>query len=256
VLIRPPRLRLSFGLMSDVRERIDADDPILTARRFLRRRLVRDLALLLVGLLSLTAGITGFVVVANKSDELAATGIRATATAVAVLPHNSRFQWNEHVDVIFRAAGNRAVTARCYTSGGDQFAAGDPVVITYDPHNPTHAQLAVDPSLGPIGLPLLAAIILGLLLALPPALALKTRRGTKTALQTPPTPMTATRTTRHHLTLKNPQTTTELRAHGQTKKIPTNTPTELQVFGTPPKTIIAINPKTKTVIYGKPPKNT
>jgi hypothetical protein len=249
------RLRLSFGLMSDVRERIEADGPVVTARRFLRRRLVRDLTLLLVGLLLLAAGITGFAVVANQSDELAATGIRATATAVAVLPHNSRFQWNEHVDVTFRAAGNRAVIARCYTSGGDQFAVGDPVVITYDPHNPTHAQLAIDPSLGPIGLPLLAAIVLGLLLALPAALALRTRRGTKTALQTPPTPMTAIRTTRHHLTLKTPQTTTELRPHGQTRKIPTNKPTEVQTFGTPTKTMIIINPKTNSVIYGRPPKN-
>ncbi|HEX4703480.1 MAG TPA: DUF3592 domain-containing protein [Pseudonocardiaceae bacterium] len=234
--------------MSDVGDRIAADLPVAAGRRFLRRRLVRDVTLLVVGFLLLAAGIIGFAVIAHRSDELAATGVRATATAVLVDQGGSRFRLDEHVDVTFRAAGNRVIVARCYISTGDQYAVGGPVVIVYDPHDPSRAQLAGDPSLGPIGFPFLAAIVLGILLIAPTVRNLLHRRGMAAALRTSGQDTVARRSGRR-ITLRD---AAELRVRGQVRGFAMETDTTARVFGAQaPGAMLVVVASTGAVVFGR-----
>jgi hypothetical protein len=197
----------------------------------------------------LATGIIGFAVIAHESDQLAATGVRATATAVLVDQGGSPLRLDEHVDVTFRAAGNRVVVARCYISTGDQYAVGGPVVIVYDPNDPSRAQLAGDPSLGPIGFPFLAAVVLGILLILRAVLGLFGRRGVAAALRTPGQDVVAARS-RRLMVLRD---IAELRVHGQVRRFAADR--TVRVFGTPTPgaTLVIVDPTTDAVVFGRMP---
>jgi hypothetical protein len=176
----------------EVGERVGAGGPVVVARRYLRRRLVVDLVLLGLAALFLGAGIGGFVHLGVQSSRLAHNGVVATATAVDVDNYTHRFQFDAHVVVTFRVAGV-VVRARCYTGPSDQYVPGQPVVIVYDPADPTIAQLAGDPQLGPAGVPFSALTVLGIITAVPAAYSLWIRRGAGRAVDRPGRELTATR---------------------------------------------------------------
>ncbi|HKN98596.1 MAG TPA: DUF3592 domain-containing protein [Pseudonocardiaceae bacterium] len=178
--------------MRDLGEPVGAGGPVVVARRYLRRRLVVDLVLLGVAALLLGAGVGGFVFLGVQSGRLAHDGVVATATAIEVDNYTRRFQFDAHVVVTFRVAGE-VVEARCYTGPGDQFVVGQPVVVVYDPDDPTTAQLAGDPQLGPAGVAFLGLVVLGILVALPGAYGVWTRRGAGKALGGSGREMTARR---------------------------------------------------------------
>ncbi|HEX5119093.1 MAG TPA: DUF3592 domain-containing protein [Pseudonocardiaceae bacterium] len=152
--------------MRGVGERVGLGGPADVARRWVRRRFVGDLVLLTFGALLLGAGIGGFAQLGARSGRLAASGVVATATAIEVDNYHRRFQLDAHVVVTFRVDGT-VVAARCYTGPGDQFIVGQPVVIVYDPNDPTRAQLAGDPQLGPAGVPFFALAVAGIVVAAP-----------------------------------------------------------------------------------------
>jgi hypothetical protein len=246
--------------MSDMVAAGPDDSGPAIARRFLRRRLVRDVSFLVVGLLLTAAAVTGFVRAAAVSADLADTGIRATATAVDVRQGSLPLHLDDQIDVTFRSKGDRAVTARCYTTSADQFAPGQPVVIVYDPQNPPRAQLADNPDLGPIAAPLTIALILGLSCAIPAALSSYHRRGAQAALTTTPKPMTATKFNRNHMSLRSPEAahdTLELKARGQLSHFPKES-TKVQVFGQTTLIIVKTSPTPATATAKPPtkPKNT
>jgi hypothetical protein len=225
------------------------------AHRFLRRRLVTDVVLLVVGALLLAAGITGFTYLGRQSDRLATTGVLATATTVEVDNYHYRFQQDEHVVVTFRVRGVVAV-ARCYIGAGDQFAVGQPVAIVYDPRNPSHAQLAGNPGLGPIGAPLLGLVLLGVLCVLPGGYRLLARRGAAAALREPDRPMTAARFRRRRMVLRGPDLPLdglELRIRGQ--RFPADE-TAVRAYGRPePRSmVVVIDTATDAVAYGRVPR--
>jgi hypothetical protein len=236
--------------VTDVGERIGADG---VARRFLKRRLVADVVLLVVGALLLATGITGFTYLARQSNHLAATGVLATATAVEVDNHHYRFQQDEHVVVTFRVRGVVAV-ARCYIGAGDQFAVGQPVAVVYDPKDPSHAQLAGTPDLGPIGAPFLGFLVLGVLCALPGGYRLLTRRGVGAALREPDLPMTATRFRRRHLVLRGDDEPLELRVRGQVRQFGNDMPVLVHGKREPRAMLVITQPDSGAVAYGRVPK--
>jgi hypothetical protein len=236
--------------VTDVGERIGADG---VARRFLKRRLVVDVVLLVVGALLLATGITGFTYLARQSNHLASTGVLATATAVEVDNYHYRFQQDEHVVVTFRVRGVVAV-ARCYIGAGDQFAVGQPVAIVYDPKDPSHAQLAGTPDLGPIGAPFLGFLLLGILVVLPGGYRLLTRRGAGTALREPGRPMTATRFRRRHLTLRGEDEPLELRVRGQARRFTDDTAVLVHGKEEPRSMLVIIDPASGSVAFGRVPR--
>jgi hypothetical protein len=242
------------GANSDDSAKLD-DSGVAIARRFLRRRLIRDVSLVVVGVLLLAAGVVGFVQGASASGDLTDSGVRATATAVAVHPGGAPFGLDDQIDVTFRAKGNKVIVARCYTSSADQFAAGQPVVIFYDPHNPARAQLADDPDLGPTAAPLTAALLLGLLLAVPAALATYRRRGATAALQAEARQMTEAKFSRHRMVLRSPDSgfdSMELRVTGQLRRFPRET-TPVQILTRTPNTpTLIIHKPNKAVAIGRP----
>ncbi|HEX5402171.1 MAG TPA: DUF3592 domain-containing protein [Pseudonocardiaceae bacterium] len=233
--------------MTGVGERIGADG---VARRFLRRRLIVDVVLLAVGALLLATGIAGFTYLARQSNHLAATGVLATATAVEVDNYHYRFQQDEHIVVTFRVRGVVAV-ARCYIGASDQFVVGQSVPIVYDPLDPSHAQLAGTPDLGPIGAPFLAALVLGVLVAAPGGYRLFTRRGVGAALRELGKDMTATRFRRWHLSLRDRDEQLELRVRGQARRLAADT--HVLVCGKD-RVVVIIDPATNAVAYGRRPQ--
>jgi uncharacterized protein DUF3592 len=217
--------------------------PVGVARRWLRRRFVVDLVLLVLGASLLGAGIGGFAYLGARSGDLSASGVVATATAVDVDNYRRRFQFDAHVTVTFRVDGT-VVVARCYTGPGDQFVVGQPVVIVYDPDDPTTAQLAADPQLGPAGVPFFVLAVLGIIVAAPGAYGRWTRRGTAKALHGPQRHGTADHGDKKTvLRLQDGDTEIRLRGrrpHGQTT-----------VFGT--TTIVTVDQQ-DNVAWGRIPK--
>lgn len=229
--------------MSGVGERVGVGGPVGVARRWLRRRFVVDLGLLVLGGLLLGAGIGGFAYLGVQSNRLASSGVVATATAVQVDNYERRFQFDAHVLVTFRVDGT-VVVARCYTGPGDQFVVGQPVVIVYDPNDPTTAQLAGDPQLGPAGVPFLALTVLGIIVAAPGAYRRWARRGTGKALQGPERQMTAEYIDKR-TTLRHKDGDLEIRLHGSRPQGHTT------VFGT--TTIVTVDQR-DNVAWGRIPK--
>jgi hypothetical protein len=231
---------------------------VLAARGFLTRRLMVDIVLLAVGVLLLATGITGFTVLGSRSDQLARSGVLATATAVAVDNYHHRFQFDEHVDVIFRVSGE-SVVASCYIGAGDQFAVGQPVPIVYDPTDPEHAQLAGDPSLGPAAAPFLGFLVLGLVVIAAGGYGLWIRRGVGAALRDPDRAMTAARFARRRMTLRgqgDPLDGLELRVRGQVRRFPGDADTAVRVFGrTDPRSVlVVVDPSNSAVAFGRIPR--
>jgi hypothetical protein len=207
---------------------------VVAALRFLRRRLIIDVTLLVLGVLLVATGVIGFTYLGRQSDELAATGVRATATALAVDDYHHWSQLDEHVVVTFRADGGVVVVASCYIGANDRFTVGQPVTIVYDPHEPTRAQLAGAPELGPAGAPFLGAVVLGLVPGLFGGTDLLRRRGARAALRGADRVMTAARIGRRHVTLRSvtpgdPLHDTELRARGRLRGFAEDVP--VRVFG-------------------------
>lgn len=238
--------------MADVGERTGAD---AAARRFLKRRLVIDVVTLVVGGLLLATGIAGFAYLAHRSDHLASTGVLATATAVEVDNFNHRFQQDEHVVVAFRVDGV-VYTARCYIASNDQFAVGQPVAIRYDPDDPTVAQLAGTPDLGPGATPFLGFAVLGLLVVAPGCYGVVVRRGIGAALAGPDRPMTVARFARRGLLLRRPDDPLdglEVRVRGQVRRFSLEEDAAVRVFGTgEPKTaLVLVDRETGAVVFGR-----
>lgn len=230
------------------------EQPVATARRFLRRRLVANVVTLVVGGLLLAAGIGGLVYLSGQAGQLAGTGIRASANVSAVDNYHSRFQFDEHIDVDFRIAGV-VVTARCWTGPGDEFTVGQPVAIVYDTNNPLHAQLARNPNPGPIVAPFLAAFVLGILLVLPGLFGLYLRRGMAAALRAPDRPMTARRGTLRRITLRDNDSELTLWAHGRVRRLPADA-TAVRGFGrlAPRAVMVLVEPETGAVVFTRQPK--
>lgn len=227
----------------------DGPDPAGTAARFLRRALVIDVLLLVLGGLLLGTGIGGLTYLSRQLDHLARTGVVATATAVAVANHESRFQFDEHVTVTFRVH-DRVVRATAYTNAGDQFAVGRPVVIVYDDADPTRAQLATNPSFGPAGTPFFATVLAGLVVALPGCCRLVLRRGAGTALREPDREVTVARPGRHRIELRG----SEVRLHGQVRRLPRTDGVPLRVFGGQEPGTPLVGVRQGAVVYGRIPR--
>jgi hypothetical protein len=209
----------------------------------LRRRFVVDLVLLAFGALLLGAGIGGFAYLGVRSGHLASSGVVATATAVDVDNYHRRFQFDAHVVVTFRVDGT-VVVARCYTGPGDQFVVGQPVVIAYDPNDPSTAQLAGDPQLGPAGVPFFALAVLGIIVAAPGAYGRWARRGTAKAMTGPERHLTADYGNKR-TTLRHKDGDTEIKLRGRRPQGHTT------VFGT--RTIVTVD-QHDNVAWGRIPK--
>jgi hypothetical protein len=230
---------------------------VVAALRFLRRRLIVDVTLLVAGVLLLATGIIGFTYLGRQSDELATNGVTATATALTVDNYHHRFQLDEHVVVTFRAQGGVVVVARCYIGANDQFAVGQPVTIVYDPRDPTRAQLAGSPELGPVGAPFLGAAVLGLLLGLLGGFGLLRRRGAHAALRGQDRQLTAARFGRRHLTLRDGHVdSVELRVRGRVRRFAADADVPVRVFGDPePRSLLLIvGPSASAVVYARMPR--
>lgn len=172
---------------------LDVDTSLLslTAERVARRR--RNARWLIVaGLLVFVGGFAGFGVVGDRSDQLAATGVHTRATVVDAAVYSSnggrigRNAFSEHVDVRFTTGSGRVVTARCWIGEDNQFRVGQQIAVVYDPAHPTRAQLAHDPDLGPIGFPLLLAIVVGLVVAVVGVLRARSMTRAIRGLRSPP----------------------------------------------------------------------
>jgi hypothetical protein len=229
------------------------------AAGYLRRRLVVDVVLLVVGGLLLGTCIGGFTYLARRLDHLARTGVLATATAVAVDNTAGRFESGQHVVVSFRVNGD-VVFANPYTGGGTGYVVGEPVVIVYDANDPSTAQLATDPSFGPAGTPFLLFGLVGVLVALPGAYGLLVRRGARAALRGPDRRLTAARAGRRRVVLQGTREHAlaglELKTHGQVKRLPAGEPAPMCAYGTGAvrAMLVLVDPVTDAVLYGRVPE--
>ena len=139
-------------------------DPRGTALRYLRTRLRTNALLTTAGLVLTVGGFVGFGVFGDRSDSLAKHGVHATATVVDTALYGGRYgpnNFDEHIDVAF-STPQGPEHARLWISEQARYSVGQAVDVVYDPQNPGHAQLANGADLGPIGLPLFIAIVLGL----------------------------------------------------------------------------------------------
>jgi hypothetical protein len=232
---------------------------VVAALRFLRRRLIVDVTLLVLGAGLLATGVIGFTYLGRQSDELATGGVRATATALAVDNYHHRFQLDEHVVVTFRAARGVVVVANCYIGADDRFTVGQPVTIVYDPQQPTRAQLAGAPELGPAGAPFLGAVVLGLLLAVLGGSGLLRRRGARAALRGQDRLMTAARFGRRRMTLRTAKREdalhgAELRVRGRVRGFAADADVLVRVFGDaePRSVLLIVGPS--AVVYARVPQ--
>lgn len=228
-------------------------DPTAVAARFLHRALVVDVVSLVVGGLLLGTGIGGVTYLARQLDHLARTGVVATATAVAVVDDRSRFQFDEHVTVTFRVH-DRVVRATAFTNADDRFAVGEPVVVVYDPADPTRAQLATNPSFGPAGTPFFAAVLVGLVILLAGGYRLVVRRAAGATLREPGRDLTVGRSARHRIAVRPPEV--ELRVRGQVRRLPGTDGVPLRVFGGrgPGAMLVGVHRETGAVVYGRIPR--
>jgi hypothetical protein len=244
---------------------------VVAALRFLRRRLIVDVTLLVAGVLLLATGIIGFTYLGRQSDELAANGVTATATALTVDNYHHRFQLDEHVVVTFRTVGGVAVTASCYLGANDRYNVGQPVTIVYDPDQPNRIQLAGAPELGPAGAPFLGAVVLGLVLGLAGGYDLLRRRGSRAALRGQDRLMTAARFGRRTMTLRAANARqddvleddvrqddalhgVELRVRGRVRGFAADADVPVRVFGDadPRSVLLIVGPS--AVVYARLPK--
>jgi Protein of unknown function (DUF3592) len=163
-------------------------DPRSDAVPYVRARIRNNALLTLVGLALTVGGFGGFGVFGSRSDALATHGVHTTATVVDTAlyggGHGSN-QFNEHIDVAFTTPQG-AEHARLWISEQARYSVGQTVDIVYDPEDPGHAQLAKGADLGPIGLPLFIAIVLGVCLAGVGIARLRVCRGARRALRSNP----------------------------------------------------------------------
>ncbi len=237
--------------MTDAGERSDAG---AAARRYLRRRLVVDVVLLVLGGLLLGTCVGGFTYLARQLDHLARTGVLATATAVAADNTTGAFRFDQHVVVSFRVSGE-VVSASPYTGGGDGYIVGEPVVIVYDANDPSHAQLATDPSFGPAGTPFFLFGLAGVLVALPGAYGLLVRRGAGAALRGRHRQGTAVMAGRRRVVLRE-DAGPELRVRGQFRRLPAGEDRAVWAYGNmaPKAMVVLVDPAADAVLYGRVPE--
>ncbi len=147
---------------------VPAAELVPAARRGLRCIRQRQAIVMLLGVALFVAGMTWFGHAGSRSKALADSGVHTVATVVDADLYDAdpraRFthRWfTEHVDVRFKTVTGQVVTARCYIGEDDMFAVGGPVDIVYDQAQPTTAQLAEAPSLGPTGAPFFYLVMFG-----------------------------------------------------------------------------------------------
>ncbi len=153
-----------LGVGTPAAERVDA------ARLGLRRIRQRQAIVMLLGLVVFVGGATLFDNEDAKSRALADNGARTLATIVDtdlfdpdIRARFTHAWFSTHVDVRFTSVTGQVVVARCYIGEDDVFAVGEIVDIVYDLDQPTRAQLAQDPALGPSGAPFFFALIFGVI---------------------------------------------------------------------------------------------
>ena len=163
-------------------------DPRSTAVPYLRARLRNNALLTLVGLALTVGGFVGFGVFGNRSDALAKHGAHTTAIVVDTALYGGRYgpnQFNEHIDVAFTTP-HGPQHARLWISEQARYSVGQAVDIVYDQQDPGRAQLAKGADLGPIGLPMFIALVLGFCFGGVGIARLRVCRGARRALRSSP----------------------------------------------------------------------
>jgi hypothetical protein len=123
-----------------------------------RRGLLIALA---VGMIVFGVGAGGLDLAGSRLDRLAARGVHVTATVVEADTYDAGFRFESHLIVGFRTRAGTQVRSRVWI-GQESYFVGQQVPVTYDPGNPSNAQLDGDSAnVGPVRFPLLVAEIVG-----------------------------------------------------------------------------------------------
>jgi hypothetical protein len=166
-----------------------AADTHALAEAYVAKRRRNNWIFALVGIVLLVGGFAGFGVFGSRQDALAAHGVHAMAVVVGGKQYNGGgggATFDEHLDVVFTATDGTPVRARVWIGEDTNYRLGQQVEIVYDQNDPGRAQLAHGADLGPVGAPLLIAMIFGGVFAGVGVARVRACRAARRALRTQP----------------------------------------------------------------------